>query len=296
MQIVTTPELLTEEHERLPAGDPGAELLASEASTAIAEKRARARGGIFTDALVLGTRDHYALIDWHEKHTAAPTAADQWGRLHGRALAASPELAALLRSPEIIAMITDAAESIAQPLNYQEAISEARHRVATAAIRRYEHMVCEQLAAAGGPLAAPAREVLACELLAERLAASRALHAEAARLAAERLEAERRADEAAAEQAIDAAEVERLLGDELSSHGLPRDLRTGEYVAAQLQRLRLLVPLRRRLLAATVDGVRTSGGYYDPRRLAGGIADASVQELELYAAALSRAQGRTQPS
>jgi hypothetical protein len=292
MQITTKPAALVAELEAMPLGEPIAVLL-GEATNAIAADRAAAVAIMFPADIVRADAGTLGLYTFHTSRYDRPGFDARMATLHGRALSSAPELCLLLRSPEALADIEAAASALASPRHERESYAEAQTRAAAEARVRYERAIAEQLAAAGGDLAEPARRLIAAEDLAARVEAARQRHEQAAAAAAERAAAERRAAQVATEADADASALEVELSQLCRSHGLPADLRSGIFIEGHRQRLALLVRARRRLAATPVDGVRVhlggmGPGLYSCRQLSTSIANESASTLTAIISELDR--------
>lgn len=297
MQVTATPEALVGELEATPV-DESIAALVGEATAAIAAIADAARATMFPTTIPWFTADDAARYTALTSRLTAPRYPEHLAALAARARRSGMEaLEAMFRTPECLADVDAAAESVAHPLNERESIGEARARHAAAARRRYEQLLCEQLADDPGDLGKAARQLQAAEQLAARVAAVEVKHAAHAAQVAEQAERARRAEEDAAIAADDAQEVKRLLVAMLRSHGLPVKLADegGTFVNEHRGRLEVLVPLQRRLASTRVDGVRVSLGQglglYGTRDLSRSIGDLSVAQLQHIRNALDTAEG-----
>jgi hypothetical protein len=286
------------EIERLPLGDAAATAQMTEAAAAIAAERLPAELQIFPPDLTPVTADSIAAWTMHTQRIGgtAHGYGERLADLHRRAVTSHPQLAAMCRSVEGLDDVAAAAGSLAFPGD-RETHAQAAARATAAATARYRLAIAQHIAdVPGHELGDAARRLLALATLAVRLDAARQRHEEHAKLEAERAAAERAAAQLEADRAIDAAEMERLLGEANRVHGLPQTLRDGIFVEAQRERLAVYVPLVRRLKSSRVDAVRLARGYYAPANLAISIADVSITELQAIVTALDRAEGKAVPS
>lgn len=280
--------------ESLELGAPWDAQLAA-AESAIAVMLAAAVAIIFPSYVVAATADTLALYSWHVARIAPSGYWQRLAAIHARAMNSAPALCLLLRSREAIEDIEAAAGSLAIA-GQHETHATAAARAAAEARCKYECAIAEQLAESGGDLAAPARQLIAADVLAGRLAAARAKHEAHARAAAEQAAADLRAAEAAAEQARIEAAVEREIAAELKSRGLPPDLKAIPFAEQERARIEQLARTRVRLRTARVPTVRIHGRLYNCGELSLSIGSATAEELGGIIAALDRAEAEVRPS
>lgn len=188
-----TTDSLVDALENLPLGEPWADALAA-AESAIARVTVTAREKLFPLEIAPATADALAEYAWRTNRLAAADYGDRLAEIHGRAVVGHPELACLLRSQEALEDIGRAAAQLAAPVDRLETHVAAGARAATKARMRYELAIAQQLAAADDhKLSRAARELLANEDLANRLAVAKARHEDNAQLELARAASERQA-------------------------------------------------------------------------------------------------------
>jgi hypothetical protein len=284
MTTTTTTEALILTLEGFALGEPWTAEHAA-AVAAVAADRARALAVMFPSDLQPTPSDAISAYAWYVGRLGPLGYGDSMADLHRRSLRSHPALAGLLRSPEALADVGEAAASRAPSGEHATSADAAR--------RRYQLAVARQLAESPGhELAAGARAFLATEVLVARVAAAQAKHEEHERAEVARLEAERQAEQVAADTAADAAALEIELAATLRSYGLPETLRVGVFVDEHRKRLAALVTVRRRLRSTRATSVRVGTSVYAPMDLSFAIGDAGVAELDAYRAALDAAEGR----
>jgi hypothetical protein len=167
------------------------------------EALAAADARLFPSDLLPMTADALKQYEWITSRFGPVGYGAALAAAHARALASNPDLAALMRSPEAVADVGEAATVHATPADDFEPIAVTCSRARSAAITAYKQAVAKQIAeAASHPLGKHARAFLAAARAREQAEAERIQLAEEARAELERqAEAERVAAEAAAELA-----------------------------------------------------------------------------------------------
>lgn len=217
-------------------GQPWAEP-ADVARAAIEAAREPAREAIFPANVIRLDAAAYAAYAFHRDHL--PGTVYDFGpslaALHMRALDTFPDLAKLLRSPEVIGDVRAAAMSRATVLARDPA------ELGAEAVQRYEMDIARQIeAAAGHDLAVDAATLVACADFARRLAVAVDRHkmlaaAALARAAEQRAAAEReRAKETARRVSEAAAEAARLESEATAARVRARHLRA-DHIADRLR-------------------------------------------------------------
>jgi hypothetical protein len=290
------------EIERLALGDPSAGPLITEATDAIAAERDAARAIIFKPDIVPASQDVLSLFAWHTARLTTPAYAEKLADLHRRAMTSCPALCTLIRSPEAIADVEHAAETLAVPANPQESYTEAGARAAAAARAKFERAIAEQFAAAGGDLAAPAREYLAALALETRLIAARQRYEEHARTEPERQAAALAAAALAAEQQIEADRqaaarqaAERAAAAEIERQAVEADTASklaqlDAAVAAERQRVLAVATLRHRLRLTTATKIRVGRETHRPAELAAGLDGLTIEACAAHQRAIDDAE------
>jgi hypothetical protein len=295
MKTTTKTEALVLHVEQLELGAPWAEPMRS-AEAAIAAERATAEAELFPRDIVPVDAGTIAMYQWLTGRFAFSAYGVSMADIHSRAFGQHPELARLLRSTDVLDDIDAAAGRLASPTAH-ETHAAAADRAAGAARARYQLAIARQVVGVPGhELAAAASAFLAAEELATRLAAARARHEEHERIAAEQAAAAEREAASAAEQARIRAEVDREIAAELTSRGLPPDLKSCPLSEQERARIEQLALTRVRLRTARVSSIRVNGsgrlpgGLYYCGDLSRSIGSATAEELGGYIAALDRAE------
>lgn len=249
---------------------------------------AAAEALIFVDAALASTTTSDALAQYRFviERLAPRGYGTALAAAHGRALAAGNDaLAALLRSVTAIEDVAAAAESLAETFDGTP-ISVARAAAADVAVGTFKLRCAEQLTAAAGPLAKPARAYLDARAARERAEAEQAAQAEQARIEADLAEAEQAAQEQAEREERERAEAERELADALRHVG----------IAAEDERRRVTaaVELRRRLRTTRAAVVRIGHARYAPTELAFAVGQLGPEQLASFTAALDRAEAEVE--
>jgi hypothetical protein len=251
--------------EQLQLGAPCAEPLRV-AEAAIAADRATAEAELFPRDIRPVTADTLAQYQWLTGRLGASGYVERMADLHSRAMASHPELAQLLRSPDVLDDIGAAAAALARDADRDRA--------------RYQLAIARQVAGVPGhELVAAAITLLAAEVLANRLAAARARHEEHERVSAERAEAERREAERAAEAEAEREAVERETSAKLAG------LCSGEQ-----DRLIAVAKLRHRLSKTPAPSIRVAGHLYRTSDLVFAVSAFTVQRCAEYQAAIDTAE------
>lgn len=196
--------------EQLELGQPFADLVRA-AKKAIDELRDAAVAEIFPEHIAPIAADAYAGLAHYTGRFSRVTYAADMVRLHARCLSTHPDLARLIRTPEVRGDVGLAAEARSAPAPGERPVA-AGIRVANEAMGAFDLEIARQLVAAGHDHSEAARDVVVAADLADRLIAAEARHKEAAGAALAKLEAERQAAEQAREaelaRASAAAEAE----------------------------------------------------------------------------------------
>lgn len=267
-------EQLVSKLEELPLGEQWADA-AAEARDAIDELRQKAAAQLFPPAIRPTSGDVYAALQWHSRRfPAGPGFGDQMAALHARCLDSHPDLAALIRSPDVRADVGQAAAAWAPRLARQPA------EMAAEAGAAFELALARQLAARDHELAGPARDLVAAAELDERLEAEterRKAHAaeELGRREREREEAEA-VREAERRRRIEQAkeEIRQAQRQELQAKRRARQLRAEA--------------LAERLEASGLRDLRMGGGPYDVATLVHDAPRMSERQLDEIEAALDQ--------
>jgi len=250
---------------------------AEQAAQAIEAVRGAARAAVFPAEVARLDPAAYAAHAFHVDHMQATR--DTYGialaALHQRSLAGHPDLARLLRSPEVLGDVHAAGASRAEVLA-RDAIE-----LGDAAVERYVEIIARQLIDAGHELAEHASSIVLCANLQRRLNAAVEQHKARA---AERLavvEARRReADRARAMES-----TKRAAEAQAEAENLERDAAAARQ-RAQRQRAEALAE---RVSASGRDSIRTNQGVFGVKDVLENLRMMSPAQMDAIEAALEGA-------
>lgn len=217
---------------------------------------------LFPAELVPITADAIAQYTWITSRLAPIGYGAALADAHGRAVASNLELAALLRSPEALADVGEAA-TVNASRSERETIANAYDRARAAAVATYKRQIAEQIAATPKHKLAEAASAYLTELAAE---------AEAERVAAAAVEAERAAAAAVEAERVAAVVAERARLAEVSRAAAAAALemeaaRERDQIAA---RIALAEAVAARIQAHGITEIRLGdGALYDVTSISG---------------------------
>lgn len=252
---------------------------ADRAGNAIAELRSKALDHLFPAKISPTSADAYEALRYYSGRTSGATYGLAMASIHGRSLDLWPELADLIRRPEVLRDVGRAAAAQA------ERVQADGGSAAEKAIAEFQRTIAEQLASADHSLAGAAAKFLAAEQLRTDLEAELERRKS---LAAELLEAERRREAEAA--AIREREARRRAtkAEAAAREAELEVIRKRE--AARLARAEALVEELKRLKVAGYDSLRVAGGNYDISATISIARGLSAEQLSAWEQALKPAE------